>query len=359
MDLGSQCDGGSWPRQPLNEIHDAENDMGLLGKIWDSVKGAESVDMILARDVGGATGGAEFVPNECYVELYVQSLRLRNVRRFTQRYDGVVYSFVTLPFLGQAKVRIPAVSKPDNLVQLDPGAIANVITFNKQMMGAVPWRGGPLLLELGLFSVKGGNLLTPVLDFVTEISSVAGVSFVGKIAPFAPLISKGVDLLAGQTSDVALEVGIDTSFDIVSAGTHAIIAEPKDGRIDKAKLSLDPTDGKLLHDGSPLRASYCVFSIRSTTTKADYGEIPELKEKYAAFHAALQTQVEDKAKEALTAFRVAALTSPDLIRSDAKRLVALAEEMMTDVFGGGQVSLAPVEHLRGADSLDKVPLYAT
>lgn len=330
--------------------------MGFLGKLWDGIKGKDTVDMILVQNVDGVADAPDFVANETYVTLFVRSLRLRNARKFTQKYDGVVYSYVTMPFQGQEKVKIPAVSKPEHLVQMDPGAIANVITFNKQMMGAIPWRGGPLLLELGLFSVKGGNLLTPVLDFVTEISNAAGISFVGKIAPFTPLISKGVDIIAGQTEDVALEVGIDTAFQTGKPGTHAIIAEPKNGKLDPAKLKLDPADGKLLHDGQPLKASYCVFSIQGTPTKADFGEIPELKDKFAAFRAALQTQVEDKAKEALSAFRVAAMTSPDLIRSDAKRLVALAQEMMADVFGGGVVSFAA-----GAPtvprSLSEVPLY--
>lgn len=330
--------------------------MGLLREIWDKISKQESVDMILVQDVDGKSGAAAFVDNECYVELYVHSLRLRNARKFTQKYDGIVYSFVTLAYLGQPKVKIPAVSKPDNLVQLDAGAISKVITFNKLMMGAIPWRGTPMLLELGLFSVKGGNLLSPVVDFVTEISSAAGISFVGKIMPFAPLISKGVDILAGQTSDVALEVGIDTAFQVGKPGTHAIIADPKDDKIDVKKLSLDPADGKLLYEGEPLRPSYCVFSIRSTTQKADFGEIPELKEKYAAFHATLQNLVEEDAKVALAAFRVAALTSPDLIRSDAKRLVALAEETMADVFGGGQVS-ANTKALRAATTLGQLPLY--
>jgi len=333
--------------------------MGLLQKIWDGIKGGDSVDMTFVQDVDGNTGAPAFVDGETYVELYVQSLRLRNARKFTQKYDGVVYSFVTLPFQATENVKVPAVSKPNELVQLDPGAISKVITFNKQMMGAIPWRGGPMLLELGLFSVKGDNLLSPVLDFVTEISDAAGISFVGKIAPFAPLISKGVDIIAGQTANVALEVGIDTALQVGKPGVHAIIAEPKDGKLDKTKLSVDPADGKLLYDGQPLKASYCVFSIKGSTQKSDFGQIPELKDKFAAFRAALQKQVEDDAKEALAAFRVAALTSPDLIRSDAKRLVALAEQMMGDVFGGGQVSLAPVESLRAAESLDKLPLYAT
>jgi hypothetical protein len=61
------------------------------------------------------------------------------------------------------------------------------------------WRGGNLNVELGLFAVKSGNLLTPIVDFLSEISNAAGISFIGQAKPFLPLISKGMDLIAGQT----------------------------------------------------------------------------------------------------------------------------------------------------------------
>jgi hypothetical protein len=332
--------------------------MGWLGDLWKKIEGQESVDMMFVRDVGGARAQPDlFVADESYVELYIDSLRLRNVRRFATRFDGVAYSFVTLAFDGTAKTMVPAVSKPDKLAQLDPGGLSNVITVDKQMMGALPWRGGQLLLELGLFSVKGGNLLTPVLDYVTEISNAAGVSFVGKIAPFAPLISKGIDLLAGQTNDVALEIGLDTAIDLKAPGTHAIIAVAKNTTIDPARLSIDPDDRKLLLDGAPLAQAYCVFSVRKTAAKADFGEIPELKEKYADLMTAIKSGEAEKMKAALTAFRLAVIASPDLTTGDGGRLIAKATAKVSAALAGGGVSAAIVDGGVGDETLAAIGLY--
>jgi hypothetical protein len=332
--------------------------MGWLGDFLKSIVGQESVDMVFVRDVGGAAAaGGALVEDECYVEFYVNSLRLRNVRKFATRFDGVVYSFVTLPSEGDVKIKVPSVSKPANLEQLDPGGLNKVITVNKQMMGAVPWRGGPMLLELGLFSVKAENLVKGVLDFVTDIANTAGISFVGKITPFAPLITKGMDLLAGQSKEVGLEVGLDTALELTQPGTHAIIAVPKGGAVDTSKLTVDPSDQKLLLSGQPLQQGYCVFSIRKTDQKADFGEIPELKEKYAAVMAAIRSGKADEAQQALTAFRLATIASPDLISDDAKRLVARAKQKVDDAFGGGGVSESLVDASKPLERLADVDLY--
>jgi hypothetical protein len=334
--------------------------MGWFGDLWKRVEKEEAVDMLFVPDVAGAPDPTadRFEPNKCYVELYVDSLRLRNARKFATRFHGAVYTYVTMAYAGGPKVHVPAISKPDNLAKLDPGGLGKVIVVNKQMMGAVPWRGGQLLLELGLFSVNDGNLLTPVLDFVAEVSSEAGVSFIGKVAPFAPLITKGMDMLAGQTKDVALEVGIDTALALDRPGTHAIIAVPKAGRIEASKLSLDKNDRKLLLDGQPLKEAYCVFSLKRSATKADYGEIPELKAKFAGLREAIRSGVMERADEALKAFRLEAVSSPDLIRDDALELVKLAEQMVKDAFGGGPVSRNLESSPGKPVELADMPLYA-
>lgn len=332
--------------------------MGWLGDLWKKIQGQETVDMMFVRDVGGAPAHADpFVPDESYVELYIDSLRLRNARRFATKFDGVAYTFVTLAFDGSGKIMVPAVSKPDKLAQLDPGGLSKVITVDKQMMGALPWRGGQLLLELGLFSVKGGNLLTPVLDYVTEISNAAGVSFVGKIAPFAPLISKGIDLLAGQTQDVALEIGLDTAIDLQTPGTHAIIAVPKGSMVDPTKLTIDPGDRKLLLDGQPLAQGYCVFSLRKTDVKADFGEIPDLKDRYAELMVAIKTGDAEKIKPAFDAFRLGVLASSDLTTGDSTRLIAKAKAKVSAALAGGGVSADEADALHPTEILADVGLY--
>jgi len=300
--------------------------------------------------------GERIAADECYIELYIESCRLAEARKFASRFNGIVYSFVSLSREGEASAKLAAVSKPEKLTELDENSLDKVITVSKQMMSAVPWRGGSLGLEIGLFSIKTGNLLTPVLDYVTKVSSAAGGSFVGAVKPFLPLITEGMDLIAGQRKDTAIEVAIDTDIALQAGGVHAIIAAPK-GSIDLAKISLDKDDRKLLLDGKPLNRGYCVLSIRPTLLKSDYGEIPELKEKYAAFQAAIKANKMKDAQDALTVFRLATIASPDLITSDAQKLVKKADQKLKDAFPAGGIA-APATKPHEIEELAAIGLYS-
>jgi hypothetical protein len=332
--------------------------MGWLGDLLQKIRGKQPTDFTLIEAIPapGIPGvGQAMEPDGCYVELYVESLRLTQARRFATRFHGVVYTFVSLAREGESSSVLAAVTKPDKLAELDAGSLDRVITVSKQMMGAVPWRGGTLGLQLGLFSVKAGDLLTPIVDYVTRVSSAAGASFVGAIKPFVPLLTEGMDLLTGQRQDTAIEVAIDTDMSLSTSVVSAIVAVPK-GKIDPSKVTLDPVDRKLLLDGKPLEAGYCVFSVRHTMQKADFGEIPALKEAYAAVVAAIRANKPNDAKDALTAFRLATIASADLITRDAARLVEKAEEKVREAFPGGAVS-RDTKAVSGADSLAAIGLY--
>jgi hypothetical protein len=251
---------------------------------------------------------------------------------------------------------LAAASKPAKLTQLDDSSLDKVITLSKQMIGTVPWRGGTLGLEIGLFSVKTRNLLTPVLNYVTNVSSATGVSFVGAVKPFLPLITDGMDLLAGQFNDTAIEVALNADIALTAGGVQAIIAAPKGESIDVTRISLDPSDHKLLLDGRPLDRGYCVFSIRPTRQKSDYGAIPELKEKYATFQADIKANKLQDGMDALTAFRLATIASPDLITSDAKELVKKAETKLKDAFPADGIAAAE-DKPRDIEPLSAIGLY--
>ena len=308
--------------------------MGWLSNIWSDINGSPTEDLALIDNLeipGQSFYGQSIVPDECYVELYVESLRLEKARKFATTFHGAVYAFETLARLGSTNADLAAISKPDQLAKLDSSALGHVITLSRQLMGPIAWRGGNLHLELGLFSVKEGNLLSPVLDFVTQVSTTAGASFIGAMTPFVPLVTKGMDLLAGQVNDVALEVAVDTDLSLKTTGTYAIIAAPKT-KIDPARITIDPADHKLLFNGLPLQSGYCVFSIRQTNRKADFGQISELKDKFSALYTAIQSSNAQVANDALTAFRLAVLTCPDVISSDADQLIAEATKQVNRAF---------------------------
>ncbi|MFC1516253.1 hypothetical protein ACFL7E_05780 [Thermodesulfobacteriota bacterium] len=328
----------------------------LLKMIAEDVAGAPPIELtfvpsIPAPDIPGI--GEAIEPDSCYIELYLESLRLARARQFGTLFHGVAYSFVTLSREGEERAQLAAVSKPEKLSELDKSSLDHVIIVSKQMMGPTAFRGGPVSLEFGLFSVKSGNLLTPILDYITRVSSTAGISYVGAIKPFVPLITEGMDLIAGQLQDTALEVGVDTDLTLDISCAAAIIARPK-GSIDPAKLSLDE-DRRLLLGGKFLNCGYAVFSLRRTLEKSDYGEIPELKERYAAIQSAIKGNKMMDARDALTAFRLATVASPDLISSDARRLVEKANQKFKEAFPPGGIAALGTE-VR-VEKLSEIGLY--
>jgi hypothetical protein len=322
-----------------------------IKRVLNGIAGAPPVDLTFVPSIAGAEAVIPEVekpiePDSCYIELYLESLRLSRARKFATRFHGIVYSFVTLARQGEPSAQLASISKPQKLAELDRGATENVIVVSRQMMGPTAYRGGPVLLEFGLFSVKSGNLLSPVLDYVTRVSAAAGISYVDAIKPFLPLITEGLDLIAGQKEDTVLEVGVDTALNL-SAGCVSAIIDCPHGALDVTKLSLDK-DRKLLLHGQPLELGYAVFSFRPTTEKSDYGEIPELKERYAALNAAIRGGKSKDAHDALTAFRLATIASPDLIPDDAKKLVEKAAQKVKKAFppgGTADIEEVPTETL--------------
>ncbi len=333
----------------------------LIKQIISKVRGDPETVLTLAPtiriDEGTIPGvGNAIEEDACYLELYVESLRLERARSFATKFHGAVYAFLSLAREGDVAATIAAISKPEKLAELDSGSLDSVITISKQVVGPTAYRGGPVSLELGLFSIKSGNLLSPVLDFVTRVSDAAGNSYVGAIKPFLPLISEGMDMIAGQTKDVELEVGLDTDMSLQVGCVAAVIDCPK-GSIDADKLTLD-VDRRLLLDGRPVDHGHVVFSIRSTTRKPDYGEIPELKERYAGFLTALRSGSVKSAQDAHAAFRLAVIASQDLITLDAKRLIDKARAKLELAYppGGtaGPTGRAASKH---DESLADIGLY--
>ena len=313
--------------------------MGWLSNLINKIVGVAPTDWTLVetlQDPGLEIAGKAVVSDKCYVELYVESLRLAKARRFATTFHGVVYCFASLARTGSNRAELASVTKPKNLAAMNSDDLDRVITVSKRVMGAMPWRGDPLGLELGLFSVKSGNLLTPLVDYISKISGKAGISVVTQLDPFLPLITEGLDMIAGQTSDTEIELAIDTDMSLTESRLCALIAIPK-GKINLADLAVDEKDRKLLHKGQALNAAYCVFSIRRNDRNPDWGEIPALQKAYADFNRAIISGKRKEAEEALAGFNRQLIICPDLISTDKNRLKAKAREDLIAAFpGGGQ-----------------------
>jgi len=317
--------------------------MGWLSDLIDTIAGVSPTDWTIfdqLPDPGFGITGKALAPDQCYVEMYVESLRLEKARRFATNFHGVIYSFASLAKEGANRAEIASVTKPQKLANLDSDNLDRVITVSKRIMVTTPWRGNPFGLQLGLFSVKADNLLSPLIDFVTKISDKAGISAVTKLNPFIPLVTQGLDLIAGQKNDTEIELAVDTDLALDASRLCALIAKPK-GEIKLGDLTVDPQDRKLLHRGKPLDAAYCVFSIRYSEQNPEWGQIPALQEAYADFTKAVGSGKHQDAEEALAAFNRQLVISPDLIAKDKQVLIAKARQQLKDAFPGGGQAAAP------------------
>jgi len=315
--------------------------MGWLNSLVQKIAGAAPTDWTLVDnlpDPGLNIAGKSVVPDRCYVEVYVESMRLEKARSFATTFNAVVYSFVSLARNGMNRVELASVTKANHLAELDSTHLDRVITVSKRIVKAIPWRGDPFGLELGLFSVKSGNLLTQLINFTVKLSDKVGISSAAKASPFGSLITEGLDMIAGQTQDTKLELAIDTDLALNQSCLVALIAKPKSS-FDASKLSIDGRDRKLLYQNEPLESAYCVFSIRCTDRNAEWGAIPALQEAYAEFVQGILSGKHQEAEEALTAFHRQLIVSPDLISADKQTLWASAQADLQEAFpGGGQAS---------------------
>jgi hypothetical protein len=81
-------------------------------------------------------------PDGAYVEMFVESLRLKQARRFGTGFHGLVYIFARLSQEGAEDAELAAVSKPAKLAELNA---ANLDPRNYRLRaydgrGALAWR---------------------------------------------------------------------------------------------------------------------------------------------------------------------------------------------------------------------------
>jgi len=253
-------------------------------------------------------------------------MRLPNTRdHVVERLYAVVHGFVTLPSFGGSLIKLAAATMPTDLAGISPDDLGKVISLNKLIAGPTPYIGGEFDLQIGLFSVVQENLAATFLTTVTDLSGVIGTGFAAAAAPYVGVLQTAMKMLSGASGHVRLEVGLDETYTNLSTGTFALVAA--DSKQHKpADFTFDTATKQLNYQGRAyVDAPYVIFAIEASKERADWGTIPEIATAYKALQDKIKDPHADTAvrNEALAAFRVATLLSPDLISDDAARLVDL------------------------------------
>jgi hypothetical protein len=308
-------------------------------------------DFILERlgtEHGVASPTRELAKGAEYMTIRVKASRIVNVRRWTSTYYGCIQARTSYLHEKLGAVEFQTVVVPELMKHLDPRNLGQVILVDRPIVGPVPYVGG-VALELGLFSIKGGDLAGPYIELLTSLAEASGVGFFMQALPFIEPLRKGADLLFGNADQSELEIGLDQSWETVRTGTWLLMRAPK-GSVRTGELRLDPDDHRLTDaQGKPFHAHpYLIFAVEGSTERDDWMLIPELNAAWDAIGEAAKRGDLNDAEQLLRNFELVCNWSADLIPSDAERLVKKARAKLPGLQQGTGMagSLAP-EHPLG------------
>lgn len=330
--------------------------MSWLSELIRHVTTTEAVDFVISPALGAGTATAVTTPlvsGQAYVTVRIASLRLPNTRqKIFDRVYGLVHAYGQLSSPRGADLQFAAATMPSQLAGVDPKNLQNVLSINKAVMGPTPWSGGDLQLQLGLFSVVSENLAGPFLETLTALTDTVGVAFAGAAKPYVDLVKFGVEKFTDASGSVKLEIGLDQTLPNPATGYFALVAARKDALAGK-KFSYDPADFKLLVDGVAYTDKpYLIFAIEASQQRPDWGNIPDIKQSYAALIAAIEKGDRNTAQDSLTVFKRLTTISPDLIDADGERLIAKVDALFNKVFAAAGNSAEAVAVLPKFHQLD-------
>src|SRR5262249_565077 len=96
--------------------------------------------------------------NPVYISACLRSMRLVNVRQGGKRFYGVIHSYISVPQRSGTKAELYVITTPNQLKNQDAKGLNKVLTQSQQLLGPIPYYGGNIEVEIGLFSIKSGPL---------------------------------------------------------------------------------------------------------------------------------------------------------------------------------------------------------
>ncbi|WP_130854968.1 hypothetical protein [Olivibacter jilunii] len=279
-----------------------------------------------------------------YLSIRLKSMRIVKTRSGFNKFYPTVHSHLELSYIGSGTAKFNVVTTPTNLVELDGKNVDKVINVNRTLLDSVPYRGGNVKLEIGLFSIQEDNLASPFITLLTKMSKLGGVSFISAALPYVEPLEEGIKLLTGSDVKQKLEIGVCTELNEISTGLF-VVMRANDNDVDVSKLSIKGDEFALIdRSGKPVKDyPYMVFEIAASDKRTDFFKIPDIASAYNDLRKAVQTNDFEKVKEAKNFFRVILLTSPDLLTKDAQNIFNQVDKEVNEIMNTTQVNLAPRE----------------
>ena len=314
--------------------------MGWWSSIWKKRAETWTVESLDANQVPDKIAHEPIAAEQTYIRIFLRSMRIVNVRNGLSKFYGTVHSYTAVPHLSGTKAEFNVLTTPSKLKDIDAKSVDRVISLNQPLLGPIPYRGGDVEIEVGLFSIKSADLAGPYLSVLEKMSNVAGVSYFSLALPFVEPLKEGVNLLVGAQQDSTLEIGLAQTFSKPETGYFVVIGAPKgtfkvSDLVVQKDYQLADQKGKALVD-----YPYMVICVEASARREDWYLIPELAAAYKDLQAQVKTGKLDRVEESFSVFRRMTLTSPDLLDNDADKIVSQIETRIKNALGPTRTSAA-------------------
>jgi hypothetical protein len=299
---------------------------------WDRIWRTRSEDWFFARLPLAAGAAVEPVaPDAAYLSAHLTSLHVVDVRVATRRFHACVTSLFTMGTRTGDDAQFLTVTTPRALRGADPAHADRIVTLDRRLLGPVPYRGGDVDVEIGLFCVPTTDLLDPYLNLLDAVTSVAGVSLLATPRALVESARAAVETLLGVRDGSVLQIGLLTSLGPPIPGYYCVVRAPRDDpALDGLRLA---EDHRLVQrDGVAVEHPYLVFRLTAGDRRDDWANIPDLRADYERIRDAVRDGDLARAEHAVAVFGRAAAFSPDLLVPDGLRLRDLVGEQVRAAF---------------------------
>jgi hypothetical protein len=302
--------------------------------IWTDLWRTQATDWAFGH-IGSTT---PITPDKKYVSVMLRRLRVVDSRVGFSRFYGAVQFYGRLPHLSGKPAEFASMTSAGKLSDIPKKDRGNFTIRNQRLLGPVPYIGGDLEIEIGLFTIKSQDLLMPYLELLGELSRAAGVAYLSVAASYVAVIQQGAAALIRPEGSSSLEIGIAYTFDLVEVGTY-FVARTNPADHDITKFSLDDNNFLCDEEGRHVADPYLIFAVTQSDVKGDWQQIPAISTAYDKLRQAVRDQkslVEiDSYQEH---FRRVVLTDPDLLSGHRKELVRIVKEEVEEALGATPTS---------------------
>ncbi len=198
-------------------------------------------------------------------------------------------------------------------------------------------------VDFTLGAVKEKDFLAGALAVAGELAASPAASFFSQFAPAvavatgaiqtADAVKKQLDTLLDQDRLQALAQLVTTLRSPLKSGLYAFT----DSEEKSKDIRFDAASNQLMGAKGPLKSAYVVVRLQREESRPDWNRLPDLNQAWLRIREAALTGGDVAA--AIKTFRVTALTSPDLTKPDAIKVVEATEAKFAPVLDGSESAM--------------------